>query len=298
MKTSRPILLANLLLSAKGLFRAAFPFSTMSRWSLALIAAGTPITFCRPNGPTARNSRIPFRMPFRALLAAALSFTATLPARAALISNPSGDTYITQHSGLGGPTSNHALDASLRAIGTSTFLSYPLLQFDLSSLAGETVVGNATLSLYVSSGFGLNAPRTVNVYDVLIGWVPTTVTYNTFGASPGVQFGTDVGATAVASQTVGFPGMTPQYVSWTIPGAVIQNWIDNPSQNDGLLVRNLAGSSRDLAFASMEGTHQPELSVEAVPEPGTATAFFGVACLGLAVWRRRRRNNMAAGLTA
>ena len=231
------------------------------------------------------NALISIHTTLRALLAAALWLTATLPLRAATFV-PSGDTDITQHSGLGGADSNHSGDAKLWAVGTSTFLSFPLYQFDLSSLAGATVAGNATLSLYVDAGgFGLDAPRAVSVYEVLIGWNAATVTYNSFGATAGVQFGTDTGASSLDSQTIGFTGMTPQYVSWSIPAATVQNWIDNPSQNHGLLIRNAAGANRDLRFESVEGTNQPQLSVTA-PEPG-ALSLLLIAAAGFSIRRRR-----------
>lgn len=201
---------------------------------------------------------------------------------------PSADTDITQHASLGGPDSNHSSDGSLLAVGTSTFLSYPIFQFDLSSLAGETVTANATFSLYVSSGFGLTSPRTVSLYEVVIGWTPATVTFNSFGASPGVQFGTDVAGAAVDSQTIGTAGMTPEYVSWTVPAADVQNWINNPSLNHGLLIRNLGGANLDLSFSSVEGAHQPQLTIS-VPEPG-ALSLLLLAAVGLSACGWRARN--------
>ena len=58
------------------------------------------------------------------------------------------DTFITEHPSLGGPTSTHEADPSLYSIygnfGLPGGRSYPLVRFDLSSLAGQTVVGPAT----------------------------------------------------------------------------------------------------------------------------------------------------------
>ena len=219
------------------------------------------------------------------LIAVGLSLAAARPSQAVTII-PTGDTYVTQHSGLGGPTSNHSSDPKLDAIGTSTFLSYPLYQFDLSAYTGQTVTGPSTLSLYVTSGFGLTSSRTVSLYEVSIGWVPTTATYNNFGPAAGIQFGTDTNATAMDIQIVGGAGMTPQYVSWTVPATVIQNWIDNPAQNHGLLIRNQSGANLDLSFDAVEGTNQPQLNV-AVPEPSSVAVLLAFGA-GSALLRRRK----------
>jgi len=61
----------------------------------------------------------------------------------------SADTYITVHPVLGGPNSNHGADSFLSEIGPNTFQTYPLVRFDLSSFAGQTVMGAADLSLNV-----------------------------------------------------------------------------------------------------------------------------------------------------
>lgn len=75
---------------------------------------------------------------------------------------PDEDTFITTHTGLGGPASTHPSDAALYAIGQTSFISHTLLHFDLSAFTGQTAIGDATLSLFVSSVFGLTPARTVN----------------------------------------------------------------------------------------------------------------------------------------
>ena len=218
----------------------------------------------------------------RTLTAIALFLTGVITSPAATLA-PSSDTYLTEHSSLGGSSSNHSSDTLLYSIGAASFLSYPLLQFNLTPFSGQTVVGDATLSLYVDSAFNLATTRTVTIHEVLTNWAAATVTYDSFGPAPGVQFGSDV-TSSIASLSVGGAGMVPQYVSWTIPGAVIQNWIANPDLNKGLLVNNQVG--QDLNFTSVEGANDPQL-VFTVPEP--STMLFGA--IGLCAFALRRNRN-------
>lgn len=188
--------------------------------------------------------------------------------------NPSQDTYITEHNGLGGPNSVHGSDPTLFAIfasfGDPAFRSYPLVQFDLSALAGETVVGPANLELFVvGTDFGFQFTRTVAAHNVLIPWNSNSATFNNFGAAPDVQFGTDVGS-SFAVQEVAYPLPGDRYVSWSIPQSIVQSWIDNPASNHGVLIFNQELPNRvDLQFESMEGTNVPRLTLSLLPPPPT-----------------------------
>ncbi len=211
-------------------------------------------------------------------------------AMAAVIS-PIQDTGITQHSGLGGPDSNHGTDSSFYAIGAGGFLSYPLIQFDLTPFAGQNVVGPGTFSAYVLTGQSEGAPRQVSVRSVLVSWSDSSTTYNTFGASPGVQDGSDVGP-VLDTQNILFTGPSDaRYVDWTIPASVLQGWIDDPSSNFGLLIDNQTSLNQfDLAFYSMEGDNVPQLSFT-VPEPASIAAL--VTCAGALLLRTRRTRRIA-----
>ena len=89
--------------------------------------------------------------------------------------------------------------------------------------------------------------------------------------------------------TASLAASTPQFtqIAFTIPAAMIQAWIDDPSTNAGLLGRQTSSSSWDFA-SSQNGTisRRPTLSFDyVVPEPGT----LGVAAIGGAVMLLRRR---------
>ena len=122
---------------------------------------------------------------------------------------------------------------------------------------------------------------------MLIPWADSTVTFNNFGATPDVQIGSDVGA-SLHTINLNYPGPGDRYESWTIPAAVLQGWIDQPSTNLGLLVFNTTlVFGQDLQFGSGESANEPRLSFTAVPEPSTA-ALVGVMLAGFAGLRRRR----------
>jgi hypothetical protein len=214
-------------------------------------------------------------------------------ARADLITlNPSADTYITEHANLGGPDSNHAGDALLFSIqGTGPFLSSPLIRFDLSPFIGTTVTGSGTLQLFTDTFFRQGSPRLESVHQVLIDYDPSSVTFNNFSPlGPGVHFGSDVGA-ALDTESFILNGDNPaRYITWIIPAAVLQQWIDDPASNNGLLMNNqIAANSSDLTFNSLENTNPPILTfqTQVVPDSGGTLALLALSAFGaLACFRR------------
>jgi hypothetical protein len=210
---------------------------------------------------------------------AAAAPAATIPA--------ADDTYITEYGDpLGDANSTHGSATSLYSISSPPWehwACFPLIRFDLSAYAGQTVQGPATLSMYVQgTDFGIPYIRQESVHRVLVAWSGDTVSFNSFGASPGVQEGNDIGA-ALDTIEIEYPGAGDRYVTWTLSAALLQEWIDSPSSNHGLLLFN--HSAGDLQFGSTESAHAPLLTV-AVPEPD-AFGVIGLAALGLTGLRRR-----------
>ncbi|YCM47075.1 DNRLRE domain-containing protein (plasmid) [Verrucomicrobiaceae bacterium 227] len=201
------------------------------------------------------------------------------------------DTFITTHPFFEGPSTTHGLDTEIYAIlAAANYHSFPLVHFDLSSLAGQTITGPVNLELYVSTGhpFGDGSSRSVSVYEVLAPWSEATTSFNNFGSTAGLQIGTDTPATAASTQTIIFPGPGPRYVTWELPATLVQQWIDDPASNNGILVRNnQTANAFDLSFQSREGENQPKLTFETIPEP-SSSLLFGIG-LGLAIFRRADR---------
>ncbi|HXJ61687.1 MAG TPA: DNRLRE domain-containing protein [Verrucomicrobiae bacterium] len=177
---------------------------------------------------------------------------------------PGTDTYVTEHPDLGGPTSTHGLDTNLFANSAAGYLSYPLIRFDLgaASFRGRKVIGQPQFQVAFSAR---QPPSSFAVHPILVPWDASSVSYDTFGAMPGVQFEADVGPAITATQLP-----TVDYrISATLPAALVQAWIDNPAVNYGLLVSNLATNlAGAVRFASFESQPKPVLILAFEPKPG------------------------------
>ena len=199
------------------------------------------------------------------------------------------DTFITDANFFGGPNSNHHLGSTLwcnpfYSAASNNLDSWPLFRFDLSGFSGRTVTSDANLELYlfgpVNGNYYTNAARRVRVGVVRENWTASTATINNFG------FNVNWGQT----QNVVWNSNNPRYVSWTIPQATIQDWIDNPANNDGLILQSTTNRGRffyEVAFASMENSlNRPgRLTFSSVPEP---TGGLGVLLFSLLALVRRR----------
>ena len=192
------------------------------------------------------------------------------------------DTYVTEHSGLGGTSSTHGSELNLFDIAVIGFRSTPLVKFDLTPFANTAVEGDALFEVYLNSSSGM-APltHTTEIREQLSSWQEGSVCWDTLPGPRGslgdvldvrdVRFDQD-------------QGLGPRYVSWSLPGAVIQKWIDDPGSNNGLAFRTTT-LIRDLVYYSSEAAtgYQPRLTF--LPEPSSACLLaFG----GLVLLRRRR----------
>jgi hypothetical protein len=206
----------------------------------------------------------------------------------------SADTYIAEHTVLGGKGSIHGTDPTLYEIGASTFRAFPLVRFDLSGFAGETVTGSAALSLNVTGihPSAAQATQHLEARQVLVSWEEATLSWNSFG--PGPISGTNVSPTALDPHTVTVKA--GDVVTFSLPAAVVQTWIDSPSTNYGLLLYSTTNVTiKDIHFASKENTTAsgPELSfdtdaISPAPAPpiGRGVPIL-IAVAGMLLARRR-----------
>ena len=180
------------------------------------------------------------------------------------------DSYITVHPSLGGAGSTHGGDALLYEIGPGGFYSYPLIRFDLSQYAGNSVVGPASLTLHVPGTWNnVTVSQSIEVYRVLVPWTESTVTWNNFGPGPICNKNVTCTSLDTVSVTVS-PGSTVTFSN--LPASLLQGWIDNPSSNHGLLLFSTTGvDDEDIAFASRESkvATGPQLKFSTVPKPCT-----------------------------
>jgi hypothetical protein len=200
------------------------------------------------------------------------------------------DTYITEHPNLGGPSSVHGGDQTLFEIGSYTYESYPLIRFDLSAFAGQTVIGPGSLKLNVESTWsGDTVSQTIEALAVLIRWDESTVSWNSFG--PGPICGTNVSCVSLDTVSVTVsPGSVVTFSN--LPSTLLQQWINNPAANYGLLLMSTTLTvHEDITFASRESmiASGPELTFQTTPEPSTLL-LMGSGFAGLVSMLRRKIN--------
>jgi hypothetical protein len=244
------------------------------------------------------------------LRTALLACVLPLSAWSQIVLQVSGDTTVSSDSPdtpLGSATS-----LGMTQIENADYQAYPMLKFDLSAFAGQTITSNGTLTLrftgyydasgaYPHSGDNLQLKALPSAFD------PATTTYNNYAGfvishtegytNQWVRDDINSFALIGTSQSYDFGAGGAQDMIFTIPQATLQGWADNPSANYGFtLFRapvNYAPYYLDnsaMAFSSFEGGQGPTLSfsASAVPEPSTYAALAGAAMLGLAMWKRRK----------
>lgn len=182
----------------------------------------------------------------------------------------------------------HGDDEILFSVNVSdgSYNYFPLLRFDLSSLAGSTVTSDATLTLYANGG----APVQHQVYLVSLpeAFNEATTTFDTYNS---VALNTDrIGSNFISGASATFTTPPTGLISFTLPEALIQSWIDNPSANLGIGIYQAPATSTDVNFLSRETANpaqQPVLTVTTVPEPASLAMVFAGSVAALACRRRR-----------
>ena len=114
-----------------------------------------------------------------------------------------------------------------------------------SVTGAENRIGNVLCSSVNASARvgGSGASVDLGVYRAASTWSEGTVTWTSSGggATSGSAFD---GITVV-------PGI-PGWVEWAIPGALLHEWLDAVSPNNGLVLVSSSGKNRWVTFASRE----------------------------------------------
>ena len=175
----------------------------------------------------------------------------------AVVLTASEDTYVTEYNAYGGPAAALGGRDFLALIGPSPYRARTLVKFDLSELAGATVVGStAAVALRLRSNHP-NATVTLNgiLRTSISPWSEATTTWNNYGNS-----------TSSNIQTRSWWKTATGWISWDLPIAVVQSWIDGSTDNNGLFwYSSVTTLATDVTFYARESGdgYAPTLTLEA-----------------------------------
>ncbi len=164
----------------------------------------------------------------------------------------SQDTSITEHPQAGGVDSNHGGDPVIQAIGSASFRSFPMFKFDLSELAGSVVTGDAIFSIYLRDVHPKQktVQKNISLYAwSSLDWDEYTITFQQvdFPANP-TSRPSDLAQPKLDTVSVSISNRE-SYISFTIPQATVQAWIDDIASNHGLaLVNEQFDVGNDVVF--------------------------------------------------
>ena len=167
-----------------------------------------------------------------------------------------------------------------------------LLKFDLSnSIPTGATVQSATLHVY-GTWMSTNDAVNISTYKVLKGWTESA-TWNTYDgtnawATAGCGGATDRSLTADATTSVTAAG----WYTWNLTSAMVQDWVTNPSANNGILLMtsDVTTSAKILTSreAGVETGARPYMEVTYIPEPATLV-LLGVGSVLLGLRKSRNR---------
>lgn len=215
-------------------------------------------------------------------------YLATLSQAVPITLYPSEDSMLSSHSNRGGGTVPQGSSGSLYTISKYSMLpspgnyTLPIIKWDLNSFAGRTVLGsNVSVSLYLHDGwyydrshkYGTGIPNMdLTIHKALVSWNEASVTYNNFGGDVGIQSD----EYAATGYSVRLQDQQIGWITWTIPASIVQQWIDNPSTNYGLIFMPEGNNRPEFDFFSRESGIPPRITFELneVPEPATLSLFM------------------------
>ncbi len=164
------------------------------------------------------------------------------------------DAYIRETQ----PNDEFGTESILRADGSDTSGGQTgelasVIKWDMSSIPTDSVVTAVSIRFDISN----QSPGAYNLYQVNTNWTEIEIDWDDiFGTSGGA------GTTVLGSFTPNSIGLK----SFSLNSAgvqVVQNWVNNPSSNNGFLIRS-AGTNDGVTFWSREGNvaDRPRITVD------------------------------------
>lgn len=164
----------------------------------------------------------------------------------------SHDSYLDENA----PTSNFGVLTAMQVQSRNGAKNQrTVVKFDLttSGIPSTAAVKTSSLQLFMTTAPGQNRTHQAQLVTGTTDWTESTVTWNdqTTG-TPWTAAGGDFSATAISSVATGtIPNVQltwPILTDGTIAN-IPQTWLSNPSQNQGILIRDLSGNSASTQLA-------------------------------------------------
>ncbi len=173
-----------------------------------------------------------------------------------LFPNASYDGTIDTRIRAGKPNENHGTDGKLTVSGSSD--SAGLIRWDLSSLTPSSHVDSASVTLMITTPDA----STYELYEVKRNWAEMEATWNRATTAntwqiAGAQGVIDRGTTVLGTITASALGYAT--IELNAAGvAVVQQWVDNPASNHGLIIADYTATTAGFAFRSQNTSSQNE----------------------------------------
>ncbi|MEM6336171.1 MAG: DNRLRE domain-containing protein, partial [Bacteroidota bacterium] len=185
-----------------------------------------------------------------------------------------------------GTTINHAVDGDPDKSA--------LVLWDLSAIPAGAVALSAEVQLFVNN----ETADTYYVHQMTAPWDEAAATWE--NASSGTAWSAPGAAADHAPDTLAMVGPAVfGYVTFEVPAAVVQAWLDNPESNQGLIFKNYDSATDGMEFDSRENAnrgHRPKLTLtyEGDPPPPPVDGASGAQRFRLA-WRDDPATTMVVG---
>lgn len=151
-----------------------------------------------------------------------------------------------------------------------TFGSRSLVRFDVSSIPTGSQIVDAKLSLYTDWSANFATPVTVHrILPANANWQESSTTWNYLNTNTSTSWAGSAGLstanvdyTSTAEDSLVGTFIAGNRYIWNIGTSVVQNWITNPTQNAGLVLRTTTGNWYTFASSEYGSDTQPQLTVE------------------------------------
>lgn len=184
--------------------------------------------------------------------------------------SPAVDNVISQST----PSTNYGSALNTTISGGINLIQRPIMRFDLSAIPTNATVTSAAL-IWIKSG-GDASIVNVSAHQITNPWTETgSIWTQRQAATNWTTAGGDFNATAAATVAIGNNGT----YTYSIP-TLVQNWINNPATNYGLLMKQVSETSGgEKYFHSKEvtdATLRPSLIVTYTTPSGSITKSIAI----------------------